>query len=229
MLKRKDGRITDETIKIMSEISSSIYNMDCSCFINCEDLYDSLHSQITSLHNQKIKHKIGIKSNKNGVYNSARRMISDAKKRVILCQKTSSLLLGPRAGNNEERYFNDSLFEWLLNGNSTHEFIHLFSKDETANEMKSNEYDVALSKQRMVALLDNAKVNLSFRAYSTSYSLAHMIIDNNMLLSFFIDTSRYNILLPHFITSHDKVQEIIHDSQSIGEALAKSEILQLYD
>ncbi|MCL2107272.1 MAG: hypothetical protein FWH26_09505 [Oscillospiraceae bacterium] len=229
MLKKNAGTLSAKTKKIMNAISSTVFNADCACFDSCEMLDKALEARIMSLHNKIMKNKIVINQNKNMVYDKAKEMITRARRRIILCQETSSLILGPRAGNFAEVSFHEELVKWIGgDGKNEREFVHIYNHAKTLDEIKNgNQYDLASSRSTLEGLL-TGKTKIAFRKYSSDNSVANVIADNDMLFTFYMDKNRYNVLLPHFMTIHHEVVGIISSAQSIGSNVPNSQITQIY-
>lgn len=74
----------------------------------------------------------------------------DAKYRLIISQRTSCLLLGPRNGVMHEQTFYDELLEWIsTDRNQSAYFLHYFSLKETLEAAKSNDYSLRKAKANL--------------------------------------------------------------------------------
>lgn len=136
-LKTKNSNISDNTKKIMKEISEKVYDIDCSCFESCEALYNAVTNRILNYQEKKLKYRADINRNKNLVYDTGSQMIQNSKRRIILSQDTSSLILGPRKGNSVERKFYDILVDWIKSTTPEMEFTHIFREySATPNHLK---------------------------------------------------------------------------------------------
>ena len=220
-LKTNESFISDSTKKIMREISERIFDYDCSCFNTCEELDISLTARILEYQSRIMQFRAEFRPEKNHVYEIGTEMIKSAKKRIILCQETSSMILGPREGNFVEKDFYQALLEWIISSRFEMEFIHIYSQSKTNKALQSAEYNLINAKRELKLLLSQKNgCQISFRRYTSQKNLAHIIADTNLLLSFFIDNTRHNIFLPHFIVSTNTSKTLISESKGIGTSVS---------
>lgn len=221
--------ISPETQKIMKTISQITYNVDCALFASCEELYEAMRYRLTNYIEQKISLSPIIQYNKGSTYYYAYEQILAAKKRIILSQKTSLLILGPRRGNTYERRTYDALFEWLenklKNNDSSMQFMHLFCFQNTKEDMKKgphgNEYDIEAAKNKLCKLFElireknGGKENpdITFRYLDagehSEQSIAHLITDTGFQLVLPIAGDIFNVVLPYYFTPEGQLMKII--------------------
>lgn len=244
--------ISDNTKLIMEKISQSTYNNDCALFSSCEELYNAIQYRLNDYIEQRIKLSPKIEYNKGSTYYYAYEQILAAKKRIILSQKTSLLILGPRRGNTYERRTYEALFDWLnknwhLNETSrgsqksSLQFMHLFCHDETIMDAREgeneNKYDIAAAKSRLCELLDKVQEknhgtedpNFSFRAMDNpDQNVAHLITDTGFQLVLPIAGNIFNVVLPCYFTPEEQLMKIITHLHSMP-FLGYDNIIKLYD
>jgi hypothetical protein len=232
--------ISVETQNIMKEISQITYNGDCALFASCEELYNAIRYRLNDYIEQKIGLSPIIQYNKGSTYYYAYEQILAAKKRIILSQKTSLLILGPRRGNTYERNTYDALFKWIENRDSGMQFMHLFCREETIedtiNEKEKNEYDIEAAKIRLCELLKTIREknggaedpNFTFRSINKeAQSIAHLITDTGFQLVLPIAGDIFNVVIPYYFTPEGQLMKIItriHTRTSVRY----DEIEQLY-
>lgn len=208
--------ISDATERIMKEISWITYNCDCAVFSSCEELYMAVRYRLNGYIDQKLKQSPIIQYNKGSTYYYAYEQILAAKKRIILSQKTSLLILGPRRGNTYEERTYEAIVNWIKKMDNGMQFIHVFSWEKTLDDMKDwedrDEYDLNSAKKNMENLLNMAqkKGNITFRVLGKEEeSIAYLITDTGFQLVLPIAGEVFNLVLPYYFTSEDQLMKII--------------------
>ena len=226
----KDGhthmpkRIKESILKISPEL----YNMHITLFSNCEDLSRSLEDELQSTLFRKMKLSPLIGLDPPVAYTEGVKLIREAKNRIVLCQKTSIMLLGPRK-NNVEEIFYEELLAWLeKQRNQSAHFIHYFSKEDTFKAMASDEYDLVKARDNLLQILEKANNNISIRVTDNLDVVPHLIGDTGIGLNFWIGNNRYYLFLPCFLTKDSELQSIIANVQRLGRPMNINEILQWY-
>lgn len=223
LLKTSNGRITKQTKDIMNSISKATFEKNCSCFMDCEDLYDKLQKRLVDYENEKNITTVNFIPQHAQLYAKSSKILKNAKKRVVLCQRTSSLLLGERKGVNYEKDFCNKLFEWIKKGDEDMELLHIFSYEDTKNELSNINYDFLSSKNRLIECCKdtNVKVQIIIRAVEKSI-MPCVICDNSLMVLLHLGDHEYNLLLPHFVTDGATVSRIVDDLQGIEGKLLYS-------
>lgn len=222
LLWTENGKILTPTKKLMKSISKATYEKDCSCFSNCEDLYQAIKKRLTAYEAERMITTANFIPQHSQIYITSERIINNAKKRIILCQQTSSLMLGPRTGVKHEQNFYNSLIKWIRNASKDMEFLHVFSYQDTIREIDSATYSCSHAKDELMRSCNN---KLSFVIRSTENNMMSCIIcDNNLIVPFKLGTQEYNLFLPHYITDGASISKIVADIQGItGEILFTNE------
>lgn len=229
LLKTTNGKITPQTQKIMTSISKATFEKSCSCFSDCEDLYAAVQQRLAEYENERNITTANFIPQHAQIYTSSAEIVQSAKKRVVLCQRTSSLLLGPRKGVSFEKEFYDKIFEWIKTSDDEMELLHIFSCDETKKELKGTNYNVNIAEKRLVDLCKKAKLSLVIRAVKQEI-MPCVICDNDLMVMLHLGVQEYNLLLSHYITDGATVSKVVADLQGMdGELLYSSESLSTSD
>lgn len=150
-----DKKIPENAEEVIKSISKTTFDGDCTLFSSCEELYYTLQARLQDYIRVKISLYPNIQDNSGSTYYYAYEQILRAKKRIILSQKTSLLILGPRKGNKYERRAYDALVDWIKNKDKDMQFMHLFCKEKTVKAMSSGEYNIETAKSTLFQLLEN--------------------------------------------------------------------------
>lgn len=145
--------------KVIKSVSKTTFDGDCTLFSSCEELYNTLQARLQDYIKVKVSLCPNIQDNSGSTYYYAYEQILRAKKRIILSQKTSLLILGPRQGNTYEHRAYCALVDWIKHRDEGMQFMHLFSEEETINAMASKEYNIEAAKSTLFELLDNELKN----------------------------------------------------------------------
>lgn len=233
MLKTNGTNISKNTTKFMTSISKATYEKSCSCFTNAEDLYKTLQKRLVEYENERNLATAKFIPQRVQLYAKSSEIIQHAKKRIVLCQQTSSIILGPRKGVSVERDFYNGLFDWILKADNDMEFVHIFSSTETKQEInkKGSEYDSKNAKKQIVGLCNNKTLEIHPIIRATAQEVMSCIIcDNDLLVPLQIGNQNYNLFLSHYITDGATISKIVADIQSIrGELLYSDEIESTVD
>ncbi len=215
--------ISESTSNNLRAISKYIYEKDCSTFLSCEELYESvkqrLVNHIKSLREQKIK----LLHNRPDVYPTTTDMITETKKLVILCQNSSTLLLGPRDDGIETQCYN-SLINWLKTSDSNMTFIHIFSKEKTQTELTKTEYSKKrIAKENVIDILtsNEVKVNVIFKTAENLQPCT--IVDNNILFSLDLGVNTHYVKLPGIFMRKEDTDTIINLLKNTGDFYCSNE------
>lgn len=202
--------ISENTQNNLKSISKYIYEKDCSTFLSCEDLYNSVKKRLQDNIKNLRKQKMKLLKSRIEVYPDTTDMICKAKKLVILCQNSSTLLLGPRDGGVEDQCYN-MLIDWLQNAENRMTFIHIFSREKTKEELKKNEYTKKRdAKLNLINIMTspNIKPNIVLRTVEELQPC--VVADNNILFSLALGVNTHYIQLPGIFANNDDLNAIIN-------------------
>jgi len=209
--------VSKSTTDNLKSISKYIYEKDCSTFLSCEELYESvkqrLSKHIKNLREQKIK----LLHSRPQVYPITTDMIKEAKQLVILCQNTSTLLLGPRNDGIEAQCY-ESLVEWLRNSGDNMTFIHIFSKNQTREELTRSEYSKKReAKDNIIDILTSheVKANIIFKTVENLQPCT--VADNNILFSLKMGVNTHYLKVPGLFIKKEDMDTIIDLLKNTGE------------
>lgn len=222
LLWTENGKITPTTGRLMKAISKATFEKDCSCFGNCEELYKAIQKRLTAYEAERMITTAKFIPQHAQIYTTSEKIINNAKKRIILCQKTSSLMLGPRSGVKHEQDFYEKLTNWIKSATKDMEFLHIFSNQETKKELKNTAYNCSKAQNELLKICSN-KISLVIRSANDSI-MPCVICDNNLIVPFKLGTQEYNMFLPHYITDGASISKIVADIQGIeGNLLFSSD------
>lgn len=225
LLWTENGKITPATKRLMKAISKATFEKDCSCFGNCEELYGAIQERLAAYEAERMITTAEFVPQHAQIYTISEKIIQSAKKRIILCQQTSSVILGPRTGVKHERDFYKKLTDWIKSAGKDMEFLHIFSYQKTKDELKNNTYSCSTAKDELLKICNNSNNKISFVIRSTMDSVMPCIIcDNNLIVPFELGKQEYNLYLPHYITDGASISKIVADIQGIqGDLLFSSD------
>lgn len=210
------------------KISPELCNMHIALFSCCEDLSRLLEEELQSTVFRKIKLSPLIGLDPPIAYTEGVKLIRDAKYRIVLSQKTSMLILGPRK-NNVEEVFYEELLAWLeKERNQSTYFVHYFSKEETLKAMRSGEYDLRKAKENLQRITEKPNKKITIRVTDKLDVVPHLIGDTGLGLNFWIGEKRYYLFLPCFLTKDSELQDIITNVQRMGNSTSISQIMEMY-
>ena len=232
-----DKNIPDNAKEVMKVVSKTTYDGDCTLFSSCEELYETLQARLNNYIKAKMTLRLDIQDNRGSTYAYAYEQIKRAKKRIILSQKTSLLLLGPRKGNTYERRAYDALLEWIRNKDKDMQFMHLFCLEDTVKDLSSGEYDIPTAKKTLIELLTDEKSkkiiaehpNCTFRAIKgDAPSIAHLITDTGIQLVLPIAGNTFNLVLPYYFAKEGELMKLITHLHT-QEYVSYEDIQKIYD
>lgn len=227
----KDKGTVENIKESLLNVSTELYNAHINRFEHCQGLADSLESTLQLMVSRKIKLSPLIGLDPPIAYTEGVKLIRDAKYRIVLCQRTSCLLLGPRRGNNVERVFYDELIKWIEKDRKQPAFfVHYFSLDETKKAMESGEYDLACARMNLARIAGKFENSGDFTMRTTDKldAVPHLIGDTGIGLNFWIGDNRYYLFLPCFMTKDKELEGIITNIQRMGRTLSIAEAEDLY-
>ncbi|MCH5196756.1 MAG: hypothetical protein J1F28_08575 [Oscillospiraceae bacterium] len=225
LLWTENGKITTATKRLMNTISKATFEKDCSCFGNCEELYKAIQKRLTAYEAERMITTAKFIPQHAQIYTTSEKIINSAKKRIILCQQTSSVMLGSRSGVKHEQEFYEKLINWIKNASKEMEFLHIFSYCETKSELHNTAYNCSKAKDELLKICSNKNNNISLVIRSTNYSIMPCVIcDNNLIVPFKLGMQEYNMFLPHYIIDGSSISRIVADIQGIkGKLLFSSD------
>lgn len=218
-------------ISAIKSVSPELYNMQIATFSSCEDLASALHQELENVIDRKIKLTPIIGIDPPIAYTEGVKLIQNAKYRLIVSQRTSCLLLGPRNGVAHEQAFYSEMLNWLKTPRDhSAYFLHYFSIDKTIAEAKTNNYSLQRAKNNLQQIMSDKELSerIIFRASEDFEAISHVIGDTGLGFNFFVGGNRYYLFLPCFLTKDQELQQIIANVQSIGKAQTWQDILRMY-
>ena len=220
------------SINSIKSISPELYHMHISTFDRCETLSMVLNTDLQFAIDRKIKLCPVIGQDPPIAYTEGVKLIQNAKYRLVLAQRTSCLLLGPRAGMTHEKIFYDKLISWIKSNRDQNAiFTHYFSIDQTVKEAKRGYYDIERARDTLFQILSDSDMrqNICIRCSDTFETVPIVIGDTGIGFNFYIANNRYYLFLPCFMTKDSELQLIIANIQSLGDSQSLNNIKSLYD
>ena len=232
-IKKIKNKISMNSKEMISSISKMTYENDCACFTTCEELYSAVKSRLEKYLKKKVTAFPSMEAYIGPAYRYSIGMFDHAKKRVVLYQKTSSLILGPKKGNQTEMSFNKNLFAWLENMSPDMRFLHLYSGSQTAAAMSDEKYDIMTAKNNLKSLLerDNIKDNPSFaiRELSSEVTTSFFVCDCEAMYIFSLEDKQYTITIPPYIMRNREIDKIITELSRSGKNVDAVQLLEKYN
>ena len=154
-IKKHDGKISDTSKNIITKLSQASYDYECTCFSNCEELYNQVYERLKMYITDKEAKRPVLQKGVPLAYRANTELMKKSKHQIVIYQATSILLLGPRNGCNYEVQFYKELTQWLTKKqNATIQFIHVFNWEETLKEKKQHarEYSLRTAKENLLNL-----------------------------------------------------------------------------
>lgn len=139
-----DGRAVEpEGAREILKEAPYIYDYRRVVFRGPDDLDSLLEVQLEEIIYKKLLGGGHLTTHPPGVYREGLQILRWCVQHVTLCQRTSSLLLGPRMRRHDERQFYEELYSWIQKcARLDHlHFLHLFSLDETLAEARMSAKD----------------------------------------------------------------------------------------
>ena len=229
---QRNGHHLPDSIKdSLLKISPELYNTHMTLFENCEELARRLREELQSAVFRRVKLSPLIGLDPPIAYTEGVQLIREAKYRIVLTQKTSCLILGPRKNINDENEFYDEMVKWLKQKRDQSSFfVHYFSMVETKKAMQSGEYDLKKARENLQELAPLFKDNnYSMRYTDQMDAVPHLIGDTGIGLNFWIGNDRYYLFLPCFLTKDRELQKIISRVQRMGNPISMNNVMTLYD
>lgn len=230
----RNGRkeFPEKGISAVKAISPELYNMQIASFSSCEDLASALHIELENVIDRKVRLAPIIGIDPPIAYTEGVKLIQNAKYRLIVSQRTSCLLLGPRNGVEHEQVFYNEMLDWIKTPrNHTTYFLHYFSEKQTIDESQKGNYSVQKAKDNLQEIMSNKELSerIIFRASEGFESISHVIGDTGLGFNFFVGTNRYYLFLPCFLTKNQELQQIVANVQELGTPRKWEDILKIYN
>ena len=201
-------------------MQSNSFSSDLFDFENLEELHQKAKNSLIKFNNSRRSSIATVNTSGADIYTLSRKLINDAKHHVILCQNTSSLLLGARQGSHyAEQCFNDALWELPNKGDldSSFTFTHIFSKKKTRDviksKSKSSEYDLDSAQKDLKEFILNAKFKCYFICINKEFP-PFVIADFNLIFRLQLGDQKFNIELPHSISDLSHFKEQLQNPRS---------------
>lgn len=218
--------------KLLLENCPELYEEDRIYFDSAENLASHVEYQTDQFIRRKLLISPIIGVDPPVAYTEGIHLIQQARHRVVLVQRTSIFLLGPRVGIDPEVRFHEALMSWLEKRGKQRIFLHYFSWDDTQAAVGSNEYDIETVKKRAAKLVQHERtggLQMTFRASAAMEIVSHVIGDTGLGLNFWIGDKRHYLFLPSFMTKEKELEKIVASVQGTGQALPESKVLDVYD
>ncbi len=220
------------TKEYICEISLPMYNNDCHHFIDCKDLYKHVKQALINYQKELLTPQY-LSNGHSSIYNKALKLLRINRRNFILCQKTSTLILGAKAGRDGENDFYHSLQNWILNkGNSLSsdknmKFKHIFSLEATKKAIQSDKnYDIKSAKDNLKNLLSQ-NYDIKFELIDIDWQNNYMpfvISDGNVLSNLFFANMEFNVIMRRHTIQSDYLKFISDEIISNGKVIYKKGI-----
>lgn len=235
-IKKYNGIISKDSKKILEKLSKAAYDYQCTTFQNCEQLYEQVHARLSKYILEKRSISPKLQKGVGLAYRANKRIMSKSKNQIIIYQKTSILLLGPRNGRKYEGCFYRELIDWLKTMREDVEFLHVFNLADTIYEMKnnSNSYNLRQAKDTISDLYGiyetEGKIDkLNIRFSKIQNSVSYVIADTNLVFVIPIEDERYTIELPSHIMKMAEIEKIKDELYLQTVAINKNDINKMYE
>ena len=224
--------INENTIETITNITEIGFNIKCTTFCNCEELYSQVEIRLKKYITAIQKSHVEFDSDAGAVYNGCIEDISKAKKSIILYQSTSSLILGPRKGRPFEEKFYTKLYNWINEKQNNMQFLHVFSIKNTLQEIKkkSVEYDISEARGKLLELwqkFDNDP-NFVIRSVETTGNEAFTLMDLKMIVVLPVVDRKLAIVLPPQHMRIAQVKKLRDQVSTAGKPLSLNDMLTTF-
>jgi len=231
-MKEKDSGINPHSKEFTTQLSKVTFDRNCTIFKNAEELYAQVKARLSHFLSSQASAFPLLNSEVVESYRYLSNSIKNAKKQIILYQKTSSLLLGPRKVDYEKDFYT-SIMEWEKQRQPGMKFLHVFSEDQTISELKNNlaDYeDVKKYQKRFKSLWIRAKGDddIAIQTVCEHSNVSYVIIDREMMLVFPIEKARYTIILPSDLMRINELQRIKSALQYNSKKITDSDLKKFY-
>lgn len=219
-------------ISAVKAISPELYNMQVAVFSTCEDLSGALRQELENVIDRKIKLAPIIGIDPPIAYTEGVKLIQSAKYRLIVSQRTSCLLLGPRNGVAHEQIFYSEMLNWIKTPRDhSAYFLHYYSLRQTIDEAQKNKYQLKKAKDNLQQIMSDREISerIVFRASEDFEAISHVIGDTGLGFNFFVGNNRYYLFLPCFLTKDQELQQIIANVQSLGTQQTWDDVVDMYN
>lgn len=159
------------------------------------------------------------------VYSTAQNLLEKSRNEFILCQKTSTLLLGPHAGMSDEKSFYINLIKKITATKTSTQihndikFKHFFSLTETKNAIQNeNKYDINRAKENFINLFsDTTNIDVEFIDIDwTDNSAPFIVSDGNILANLFFINKEVNFLIKRHTFCPNSLKAVIEEIERSG-------------
>lgn len=217
-IKTKNNVISEESQKIIKKYSEVSYNYECTTFSTCEILYKQVEARLKSyILDKRMKHPI-LQKGVPLAYRANTELMKKSKRQIIIYQRTSILLLGPRRGCIYESEFYRTLTEWLMKKqNENIKFVHVFNWEETMQEKNehADEYSLSEAKNNLSKLYKQYQSTnedcLNIRYSHVYNSVPYVITDTNLVFIIPIENERFSMELPAHIMKESEICTILDE------------------
>lgn len=218
----KREKIPEKTKCNMNYISEYLYCKNCCSFSTCEELYNHVLKRLKEFIASSLSNTIHYLKSRADIYPNTGKIICSAKCKVILCQNTSSLILGYRNNSLEEQWYT-KVIKWLKTQNNRISFIHIFSELETSKALKSSEYTAIENARKNLEELISIKdgPHIYFRK-SSSIITPCVVVDNNFSISLTLGASIHYLEVPSRFIKTEDAKSITNILEQEGNAWTSS-------
>lgn len=225
----------DETRGKFAHSLVRLYDLgdNCKTFNTEKSLEKIVIDSLEEISLEKFGSSFKILNYGKATYKNIAELIKENKpSKIILCQKTSSLILGPRRIKEEEDFYNE-LVKWIkkIGDSRNQRFIHIFSIPETSKEMKYKSADYLLKTDFLNDLFKIRRVKPDkIQIYGIDFGLPKLIIiDCHIGFTFYIKAKKiYSIFTPNTGT-REIIENIEKDIFEIIESKGIKPIIFLKD
>ena len=224
LFKKYAGRISKESERLkekgIGEFSRS--------FETLAELKQQVQEAISELLHKRFHTYTGLQFGHDPAYEQASQMVQDAAWRVVVVQKTSSMILGPRSGKSGERRFILNVESYLdrCRSNPELQFIHVFSIEDTKRELYDSNPSIYPESERYLGLLKFSHGLSGVKVVGTTDHVDSLIIcDDSLGIGFDLGTkffvfSRYQGGIANQLV--EKVNEILSGRSSADQSFLNS-------
>lgn len=236
-IKKYNGIISKRSQKIIKQLSEVSYNYDCTTFTTCEDLYKHVRARLKTYIQNKREICPRLQKGVSFAYRTNTELMEKSKRQIVIYQRTSILLLGPRKGVNYETAFYKKLTEWLTkNKNDNIHFIHVFNWEETLLQRKinSDNYNLKTAKNNIIEIYNQYQSNniidhLNIRYSQISNIVPYVITDTNLIFIIPIEDERFSIELPSHLMKEQEICKILDEITQKTTIIDLNKIMEFYE
>ncbi len=181
-------------------------------YTDSESLYEKAQKRLIEFNNSRKADTAKILNKKDSnIYKLSKEFIKRASHRVIVCQNSSTLILGARNKDSYEIEFLDAIETFSKKGNA--EFTHIFSISDTKKSLNDNQYETGEAKRALQTFLETVKCTCRF-ALLKEKIVPFVVADYNLLFRLQLGNQVYNVELPKSISDPTTFYESLKEIQA---------------